>query len=140
MRWEAVCTRRGSAVGRGNRAFRRAARPLHDLNLRFLDLVGSHQGGAGSWGAAGSLDLPGGASARLGHDRLAEAAARIVRTRYSICAFTTRLIGMPASRVRALAGRGRGAEEDIANFVRLALFYAWHVATTTRHAARLLLA
>ena len=32
-----------------------------------------------------------------------------------------------------------GADEDIANFVRLALFYAWHVATTTRHAAQLLL-
>jgi hypothetical protein len=115
--------------------------PLHDLNLRFLDLVGSHQGGAGGWGAAGALDLPGGAAARLGPMTASQRAAA-ANCPYALfdlrfhdeAHWSARLQGAAHWRVA-----DEGADEDIANFVRLALFYAWHVATTTRHAARLLL-
>ena len=36
--------------------------PLHDLNLKFLDLAGAHAGG---WRTSGALGLPGGVSERL---------------------------------------------------------------------------
>ena len=48
--------------------------------------------------------------------------------------WSTRLRGAAEWRVA-----DEGADEDTANFVRLALFYAWHVASTTRYAAQLLL-
>jgi hypothetical protein len=122
--------------------------PLHDLNLRFLDLVGAREGGsraggsrAGGWATAGALELPGGASGRLGPMTASQRAAA-AHCPYALfdlrfhdeAHWTARLQGAAQWRVADEA-----AEEDIANFVRLALFYAWHVATTTRHAARLLL-
>ena len=60
--------------------------------------------------------------------------------RSSICVFTTRPTGTRGFEAWENGGsRTTGAEEDTANFVRLALFYAWHVANTTRYAAQLLL-
>ena len=112
--------------------------PLHDLNLRFLDLIGSRAGG---WGTAGALELPGGASGRLTPMTASQRAAA-AHCPYALfdlrfhdeAHWNARLQGAAHWRVA-----DEGAEEDIANFVRLALFYAWHVATTPRHAARLLL-
>ncbi len=117
--------------------------PLHDLNLRFLDLVGSREGGSreGGWGASGALGLPGGACGRLAPMSASQRAAA-AHCPYALfdlrfhdeAHWSARLQG--AAQWRVADG---GAEEDVANFVRLALFYAWHVASTTRHAARLLL-
>ncbi|MGD0501602.1 MAG: hypothetical protein ABSD02_02605 [Steroidobacteraceae bacterium] len=112
--------------------------PLHDLNLRFLDLVGAHAGG---WRTSGALDLPGGASGRL-KPMTASQRAAAAHCPYALfdlrfhdeAHWSARLQGAMQSRVA-----DESAEEDIANFVRLALFYAWHVANSTRYAARLLL-
>ena len=112
--------------------------PLHDLNLRFLDLVGAQAGG---WRTCGALDLPGGASERLAPMTASQKAAA-AHCPYALfdlrfqdeVHWNARLHGAAQWRVADEA-----AEEDTVNFVRLALFYAWHVATTTRHAAQLLL-
>jgi hypothetical protein len=112
--------------------------PLHDLNLRFLDLVGSHAGG---WRTSGALDLPGGASSRLGPMTAAQRAAA-AHCPYALFDLRFRDEAHWSARLQGAAQwrvADEPAEEDIANFVRLALFYAWHVAATTRHAARLLL-
>jgi hypothetical protein len=112
--------------------------PLHGLNLRFLDLVGARAGG---WRTCGALDLPAGAAERLAPmTPLQKAAAAhcpyaLFDLRFHDEAhWNARLQGVAQWRIE-----DEGAGEDVANFVRLALFYAWHVASTTRHAARLLL-
>ncbi len=66
---------------------------------------------------------------------------RIAPTRCSICAFTTQRIGGRASAERAngASPTPRWSMTDIAGFVRFALFYAWHVASTARLGAQLLL-
>jgi hypothetical protein len=112
--------------------------PLHVLNLRFLDLLGAR---AGAWRTCGALDLPAGVSERLGP------MTQLQRTAAAHCPYAlfdlrfhdeahwnTRLQGVAQWRVD-----DECAGEELANFVRLALFYAWHVASTTRYAARLLL-
>jgi hypothetical protein len=112
--------------------------PLHDLNLRFLDLVGAHAGG---WRTSAALGLPGGASERVAPMSAAQRAAAahcpyaLFDLRFHDDAhWQARLHGAAQWRVA-----DEGTEEDTANFVRLALFYAWHVANTTRYAAQLLL-
>jgi hypothetical protein len=112
--------------------------PLHDLNLRFLDLARAH---AGDWRTAGTLGLPAGASERLAPLTASQRAAAahcpyaLFDLRFNDEAhWNTRLHGAEQWRIA-----DDGAQEDAANFVRLALFYAWHVAATTRHAAQLLL-
>jgi hypothetical protein len=112
--------------------------PLHDLNLRFLDLAGAHAGG---WRTSGALELPAGASERLAPLTASQRAAA-AHCPYALfdlrfhdeAHWNARLHGAAQWRVA-----DDGAPEDAANFVRLALFYAWHVATTTRYAAQLLL-
>jgi hypothetical protein len=116
--------------------------PLHDLNSRFLDLVGSRAAG---WRVAGALDLPGGVSGRL-EPMTASQRAAAAHCPYALfdlrfhddAHWSARLHAVAPWRVADVVADG-GTEEDIAIFVRLALFYAWHVASTTRHAARLLL-
>lgn len=112
--------------------------PLHALNLRFLDLVGAHAGG---WRSCAALGLPGGASERVAPMSAAQrsAAAHCPYALFDLrfqddAHWQARLQG--AAQWRVADGN---PEEDTAGFVRLALFYAWHVANTTRHAAQLLL-
>jgi len=110
--------------------------PLHDLNQRFLDLVGARAGGL-----CGALDLPAGASERLAPMTALQRAAA-AHCPYALfdlrfhdeAHWHARLQGAAHLRVA-----DDDAGEDTANFVRLALFYAWHVANTSRYAARLLL-
>ena len=112
--------------------------PLHDLNLKFLDLAGAYAGG---WRTSGALGLPGGVSERLAPMSASQRAAA-ANCPYALfdlrfhdeAHWSTRLRGAGEWRVA-----DQGAEGDTANFVRLALFYAWHVASTTRYAAQLLL-
>jgi hypothetical protein len=111
--------------------------PLHDLNHRFLDLMGSR---AGDWHHPGRLRLAGETAAQVAPLTAAQRAAA-ARCPYAL--FDLRFEDEDYWRSRLeMAGQWRVAErleEDAAGFARLALFYAWHVATTTRLAARLLL-
>jgi hypothetical protein len=112
--------------------------PLHDLNQRFLDLVGARAGG---WRTCGALDLPAGASDQVAPMTAPQKAAA-AHCPYALfdlrfhdeLHWSARLQGAAQLRIA-----DDGAPEDTANFVRLVLFYAWHVATTSRYAARLLL-
>ncbi|MGD0489936.1 MAG: hypothetical protein ABSC32_00195 [Steroidobacteraceae bacterium] len=112
--------------------------PLHDLNLRFLDLLGTH---AADWRTCAALGLPEDASQRLAPMTASQRAAA-AHCPYALfdlrfcdeAHWNARLRGTAQWRVQ-----DEGPDEDTANFVRLALFYAWHVATTTRYAAQLLL-
>jgi hypothetical protein len=112
--------------------------PLHDLNLRFLDLAGARADG---WRTTGALELPGGA-ARWLKPMTASQRAAAAHCPYALfdlrfndeAHWGARLEGAAQWRVA-----DQGCDADIANFVRLVLFYAWHVANTTRYAARLLL-
>jgi hypothetical protein len=112
--------------------------PLHDLNTRFLDLLGERAGG---FGPCGALALPAGASERLAPMTALQKAAA-AHCPYAL--FDLRFHDEDHWQAR-LQGAERwrvaddGAQDDTANFVRLALFYAWHVANTSRYAARLLL-
>jgi hypothetical protein len=118
--------------------------PLHDLNLRFLDLVGDRAGG---WPTSGALDLPAGASGRVAPMTALQRAAA-AHCPYALfdlrfhdeVHWNARLQNAAHLQGTAhLRVADEGAREDTANFVRLALFYAWHVANTSRYAARLLL-
>ena len=113
--------------------------PLHDLNHRFLDLVGSR---AGDWRARNNLRLPGEAGIQV---TPLTAAQRAAAASCPYALFDLRFDDDDYWRSRlSMAGEWRIADEtavesDTANFVRLALFYAWHVASTTRLAPQLLL-
>ena len=112
--------------------------PLHDLNLKFLDLAGAHADG---WRVSRALGLPPGVSERLAPMAASQRAAA-ANCPYALfdlrfhdeAHWSTRLRGAGEWRVA-----DEGTEEAAANFVRLALFYAWHVANSTRYAAQLLL-
>ena len=115
--------------------------PLYDLNVRFLDLVGSRIDG---WRIRGVPDLPPDAAERVAPMSASQRAAA-AQCPYAL--FDVRF-GDEAHWHARLGGTGRwqiadeaaadDSGQDTANFVRLALFYAWHVATTSRPAARLL--
>jgi 5-carboxymethyl-2-hydroxymuconate isomerase len=111
--------------------------PLHDLNHRFLDLVVSR---AGDWRQPDGLRLPGEATARVAPLTAAQRAAA-ASCPYAL--FDLRFHDDEHWRSRfEMSDQWRVAEQleqDTAVFVRLALFYAWHVAATTRLTARLLL-
>ena len=112
--------------------------PLYDLNAKFLDILVAHAGG---WGTGGAPLLPEGASERV---RPLSATQRAAAAHCPYALFDLRFQDEAHWHAR-LRGAGDwrvsdgSAEEDTANFVRLALFYAWHVAATSRYAARLLL-
>jgi hypothetical protein len=113
--------------------------PLYDLNQRFLDLVESS---AGDWRSRDNLRLPGEAAARVRPLTAAQKAAA-ASCPYALFDLGFHDDGYWQSRLET-AGQWRiadetGVEGETANFVRLALFYAWHVASTTRLAAQLLL-
>jgi hypothetical protein len=113
--------------------------PLHDLNHRFLDLVGSR---AGDWREPDHLRLPGEASGRVAPLTAAQRAAA-ASCPYAL--FDLRFDDDEYWRSRLeMTGQWRVAdqnavEEETAGFVHLALFYAWHVAATAKLAAQLLL-
>ncbi len=112
--------------------------PVHDLNHRFLDLIGAPAGG---W-LAGRLKLPGEVSAQVVPLCAAQRAAA-ANCPYAL--FDLRFHDGDHWRVRlGKADHWRIADEwvpedDTANFVRLALFYAWHVAATANLPGQLLL-
>ena len=112
--------------------------PLHDLNLKFLDLAGAHAGG---WRTSGALRLPGRRPERVAPITASQraAAASCPYALFDLRFHDDDHWHYAASRRRQWRIADQGAEEDTAGFVRLALFYAWHVAATTRLAAQLLL-
>ncbi len=115
--------------------------PLHDLNHRFLDLVGSR---AGDWRHPDSLRASGAkAEPGAGGRRSPGGQQRAAAASCPYALFDLRFHDDEHWRSRLeVSGQWRIAdqlEEDTAAFVRLALFYAWHVAATTRLAAQLLL-
>jgi hypothetical protein len=114
--------------------------PLFDLNVRFLDLAAARTDG---WLIRGA-DLPSGAPERFAP---MSASQRAAAGQCPYALFDLRFADDAHWHAR-LCGTGRwqiadepsaASGQDTANFVRLALFYAWHVASTSRPAARLLL-
>jgi hypothetical protein len=117
---------------------------VHGLNGRFLDLAaaGAARMSAGDWNPEARLGLPAGVSARLSPLSAAQKAAAATCP-YAL--FDLRFRDDDFWRT-ALESGGRWivADEqrvspDVIDFVRLALFFAWHVATTGRLAAEWLL-
>jgi hypothetical protein len=112
---------------------------LHHLNHRFLDLVGTR---ICDWRPPRPLELPPEVSAEIAPLSPTQRAAA-ANCPYAL--FDLRFQDdehWHASLNRA--GHWRVADEtipddDAVNFVRLALFYAWHLASTTKLAAQLLL-
>jgi hypothetical protein len=111
---------------------------MRDLNHRFLDLAAAR---TGDWAACA-----GGSTLRLaGQVAPLSAAQRAAAAGCPYALFDLRFQDDAhwRSRLRNLGG-WRVADESVADddtvsFVRLALFYAWHVASGTRMAPRLLL-
>jgi len=112
---------------------------LHDLNHRFLDLIGARDG---DWRLPGRLKLPGNVPHQVAPLSAAQRAAA------AMCPYALFDLRFDDDEhwcaILRKAGGWRVADEamveaDTADFVRLALFYAWHVASTTKLAARLIL-
>lgn len=108
--------------------------PLRELNHRFLDLA------AAQIGSPGALQLPDEAAAHIARLTTAERAAA-ADCPYAL--FDLRFHDHAHWRSR-LAEAWRIADEssvgnDVTAFVRLALFYAWHLASTPKLAAQLCL-
>jgi hypothetical protein len=112
---------------------------MHGLNHRFLDLIGAP---AGDWPLPGRLKLPGEVSVQVA---ALSAAQRAAAANCPYALFDLRFHDDEHWRTRlGKAEHGRIADEwlredDTVNFVRLALFYAWHVASTANLAGQLLL-
>jgi len=112
---------------------------LHDLNHRFLDLVG---GRGADWQPAASAGLSGEVSMQVAPLSAAQRAAA-ANCPYALFDLKFHDDGYWGARLQQ-SGHWHVADEaiatdDTANFVRLALFYAWHVAATARLSAQLLL-
>lgn len=112
---------------------------LRDLNHRFLDLAGAR---AGDWNAMGR----GGAAADLARQVAPlSPAQRAAAANCPYALFDLRFQDDGHWQLRLQdTGRWHVADavpidDDTVNFVRLALFYAWHVASTAGLAAQLLL-
>jgi hypothetical protein len=111
---------------------------LRELNRRFLDLV---VGRPGHWNIAG-WGLPAALSARVA-PLTAEQKAAAANCPYALFDLRFHDDGYWLTRLGA-AGKGGVAEGAAADppaleFVRLAIFFAWHVASTSNLAAGLLL-
>jgi hypothetical protein len=113
--------------------------PLHELNHRFLDLMGTR---SGDWRAPDSPRMPGEVIGRVAP---LSAAQRAAAASCPYALFDLRFQEDEHWRAR-LSGAADWCVADeamlhaeTATFVRLALFYAWHVAATATLAAQLLL-
>jgi hypothetical protein len=112
---------------------------LHDLNHRFLDLTAAQRDAWAGCVAGGASSCVAGQLAPLSAVQRAAAAA----CPYALFDLRFQDEGHWLSRLRH-AAPWRVADEaviddDTVNFVRLALFYAWHVASSAGLAAQLLL-
>jgi hypothetical protein len=111
---------------------------VRDLNHRFLDLVA---GRPGSWSMPGR-GLSAAVAARIAPLSAAQKSAA-ANCPYALFDLRFHDDGYWRTRLRAaaLGGVAEGAAVDgkTLEFARLALFFAWHVASTTRLAAQLLL-
>jgi hypothetical protein len=112
---------------------------LHDLNHRFLDLVG---GRGVDWQSAASAGLCAEISVQLTPLSAAQRAAA-ANCPYALFDLKFHDDHYWRARLQRLdhwhVAEETIATDDTANFVRLALFYAWHVAATARLSAQLLL-
>jgi len=112
---------------------------LRDLNHRFLDLAAA---GSGEWSAAGNAWLPAGLGGQVAP---LSAAQREAAAGCPYALFDLRFQDDGHWRCRLQDSRAwRVADEamadgEAASFVRLALFYAWHVASSAGLKAQLLL-
>jgi hypothetical protein len=113
--------------------------PLHELNHRFLDLMGS---GGGDWRLPDAAALPG---AMTGGVAPLSAAQRAAAAHCPYALFDLNFQEGEHWRARLAAGAAgcvadaAPVDSETAAFIRLALFYAWHVAATAKLAAQLLL-
>ncbi len=112
---------------------------LHDLNHRFLDLAAAR---SGNWTEPGGIGLPPGMAARLAsltgaqRQAAAECPYALFNLRFEDDGhWRSRLQDPRAWRVADEAV----IDDDTVSFVRLALFYAWHLASRTGLGAQLLL-
>jgi hypothetical protein len=112
---------------------------IHNLNHRFLDLAGAR---ADEWSAAGRRDSMMGLCTQLVPlTRTQRAAAAncpyaLFDLRFEDDAYWSLCLrDMAPGRV----AEGTAADEETTGFVRLALFYAWHLASSAGFAAHLLL-
>jgi hypothetical protein len=112
---------------------------LHELNHQFLDLAGAR---TGDWRRPRALELPGEMSKQIAP---LSAAQRAAAANCPYALFDLRFQDDEHWQAAlSRAGQWRVADEavsddEMVNFVRLVLFYAWHVAATTKLAAQLLL-
>ncbi len=111
---------------------------LHGLNHRFLDLVSAS---AADWRFPRRLELPGDAC-----DRVAplSASQRAAAANCPYALFDLRFHDHEHWHARLSSGARFGVADETAagettDFVRLVLFFAWHVAESTKLSARLLL-
>jgi hypothetical protein len=113
--------------------------PLHELNHRFLDLMGAR---GGDWRGA---DAPAPPGEMMDGVAPLSAAQRAAAAHCPYALFDLRFQEDEHWRSRLAAGApgcvadGAPVDAETAAFVRLALFYAWHVASTAKLAAQLLL-
>jgi hypothetical protein len=111
---------------------------LRELNHRFLDLIASP---AGEWHAMDGPDWPGDLSRRLASLSIAERKA-VAGCPYAL--FDLRFHDDGHWRARLQSPRqwtvcdATARDQKTLEFVRLALFFAWHVAATASLAARFL--
>ena len=111
---------------------------VRDLNHRFLDLVVGRPGG---WSMPGQ-GLSAAVSARIAPLSTAQKAAA-ANCPYALFDLRFHDDGYWRTRLRAVAlggvAEGTAVDGKTLEFARLALFFAWHVASTTKLAAQLLL-
>jgi hypothetical protein len=112
---------------------------LRELNARFLKLIGTQ---SGSWEASRRAGLPAGLPGQLA-PLSAEQRSAAANCPYALFDMRFQDDGYWQTRLRdgarwQVADRPV-SDDDTLNFVRLALFFAWHVASTTRLAPQLLL-
>jgi hypothetical protein len=111
---------------------------VRDLNHRFLDLVAGRPGG---WGMPGR-GLPAAVSARIAPLSAAQKSAA-ANCPYVLFDLRFHDDGYWRTRLRAAAlggvAEGIAVDGKTLDFARLALFFAWHVASTTKLAPQLLL-
>jgi len=111
---------------------------MRDLNHRFLDLAGAR---AGDWAAAGR-------NGEAGLGRQIAPLSRAQRAATANCPYAlfdlrfaddAHWLGRLANAAAWRVADDPKVDDDTLEFVRLALFYAWHVATGTGLAAHLLM-
>lgn len=132
-----------SRWGQGSHVSAEVMDSLHDLNHRFLDWAGARAGApSADWAESSRGVLP---ALLAGQVATLSAAQRAAAAHCPYALFDLRFQDQTYWQLRLQSTRQwqvadeRLIDSETANFVRLALFYAWHVAASAKLAAQLLL-